>query len=345
MLRSFLRYLLLFSILLAATWQSIAREYQLEFPRAPGPRFDNRVRRLYINRLAEEQPEMVMLGDSTLLDGVDPEKLSALTGMEISSFDVPGSASAYWYLVLKNNIVESEHRPKYVMILFRDTILTAPGYRVHGSYFVQLDEFARRNEPVLLERAYMGLMNPLERFLERYLPLYAARVQIRRDADALIRYSLTAWLGCDRACNDKSMYEIFTSANLEPGQLQNAIAAAEGYLYTRRQLDFDRQIDRSFLPEMIRLAQENDTELVLVRLKTLITGEQDARAVERYIGDLSDYLAGENVQFLDFGQDPRLMASYYKDSLHLTQEGEARFTEILAEGLKDEIVLDKGAGK
>jgi hypothetical protein len=286
---------------------------------------------------------MVMLGDSTLLDGVDPHRLSELTGIKVSSFDAPGSASAFWYLVLKNNIVEAEHKPKYVLILFRDTILTAPGYRVHGSYFVQLDEFARRNEPILLERAYLNLMNPLEKFAEGYFPLYAARVQIRRETDAMIRYSLTSWLGCDRECNDNSMYEVFTSADLEPGQLQNAIAAAEGYLYADRQLDFERQIDHSFLPEMIRLTKENDIQLILVRLKTLITHEQDTRAIERYVGDLSRYLAGQDVVLLDFGGDPRLINEYYADALHLTRQGEALFTEMLAERLR--VALKKEAGK
>jgi len=342
-MRSILRCLLLFSVLIAATWVKISHSYDLEFPRAPGPAFDNQVRKLYISKLENDEPDMVMLGDSTLLDGVDPDRLSELTGIKVSSFDAPGSASAFWYLVLKNNIVEAEHKPKYVLILFRDTILTAPGYRVHGSYFVQLDEFARRNEPVLLEQAYLNLMNPLEKFAEGTFPLYAARVQIRRETDAMIRYSLTSWLGCNKECNDNSMYEVFTSADLEPGQLQSAIAAAEGYLYTDRQLDFERQIDNSFLPEMIHLTQENNIQLVLVRLKTLITGEQDPQAIERYVGDLSEYLAEQNVVFLDFGTDPRLINEYYADALHLTREGEALFTEMLAESLK--VALKKEAGK
>lgn len=344
-MHSFLRYLLLLSILLAVTWGQISHRYGLDFPRVPGPTFDQRVRKVYINKLNDGKPEMVMLGDSTLLDGVDPDGLSELTGMKISSFDVPGSASAYWYLVLKNNIVEAEHKPKYVLILFRDTILTAPGYRVHGSYFVQLDEYARRNEPLLLERAYLDLMNPLESFAERHLPLYAARVQIRQGMDTLIRYSLTSWLGCNAKCNDDSMAEVFTSANLEPGQLRNAIAAAEGYLYTDGQLDFQRQIDRSFLPEIIRLTKENNIQLILVRLRTLITDEQDKPAVEQYIRDLSEYLTAQNVIFLDFGKDPRLTNTYYADSLHLTRQGEALFTEMLAARLQEQVALEKETAK
>src|SRR3990172_9615862 len=105
-MRSFLRYLLLFSVLIAATWVRISQSYDLAFPRAPGPAFDNQVRKLYINKLEADRPDMVMLGDSTLLDGVDPDRLSALTGIKVSSFDAPGSASAFCYLLFKNNIFQ-----------------------------------------------------------------------------------------------------------------------------------------------------------------------------------------------------------------------------------------------
>src|SRR5688572_32326247 len=55
------------SVIIAATWTKISQSYDLKFPQAPGPSFDNRVRKLYINKLESEKPEMVMLGDSTLL--------------------------------------------------------------------------------------------------------------------------------------------------------------------------------------------------------------------------------------------------------------------------------------
>jgi len=332
---SFLRYLFLFFIIIVITWVEIPQNYQLQFPRQPGPKFDSQVRTLYIERLNAERPDVVLLGDSTLKDGVDPGKLTELTGRKVSSFDVGGSASAYWYLVLKNNIVESEFMPKYLVIIFRDTILTAPGYRVHGSYFSQLDEFARRKEPVLLERAYIHLMNPLERAAEQYFPLYGARVQIRQGMDSVIRYTLPRWLGCNKGCNDRSMYDVFTAADLEPGQLQNAIATAEQYLYTSRQLDFDRQVNNSFLPEMMRLTKENHIQLVLVRLKNHPggIGSQESLAIKRYISDLTDYVQKQGVIFLDFRNDPRLKDEYYKDPLHLNDTGRGVFTQILAEEL------------
>jgi hypothetical protein len=238
---------------------------------------------------------------------------------------------------LKNNIVNTQTPPPVVAIVFRDTILTAPGYRVHGSYFTQLDEFAKKEEPLLLERSYLNLMNPVEKLAEEYVPIYGTRGRIRQDIDSTIRYSLPGWLDCSIECTDESMYNVFQAADLEPGQLQNAVATAERYLYTSRQLNFKRQVDRSYLPEIIRLCKENNIQLILVRLKSEIgtQGGVETSAMKRYMRDLSEYLRAENVLFLDYGIDPRLKSEYYKDPLHLSKDGETFFTQILAEGLND----------
>ncbi len=336
-MRSLIRYLVFLAILLAVTWIKIPQRYEETFPRNAGPIFNREVRHVFKNWIEEDHPEIVLLGDSTLSDGVDADLLSGLTDKRVGKFDVHGSASALWYLILKNNIVIAENPPSVVVILFRDTILTAPGYRVRGSYFTQLDEFAGRNEPLLLERSYLNLMNPVEKFAEAYIPLYGARGKIRQDIDSGIRYSLPGWLSCSVECTDDSMYNVFQAADLEPGQLQNAVATAEQYLYTPRQLNFQRQVDQSYLPEMIRLSKENNIQLILVRLKSGI-GTKDGMetsSIKRYMRDLSEYLQEENVLLLDYGADPRLKSEYFKDPLHLSKKGETFFTQLLAEGLNN----------
>jgi hypothetical protein len=332
---AFLRYMFVLSLVLVLTGRAIEQRYDLEFPRIPGPRFDPQMRSNYREYLNEEKPDIVLLGDSMLKDGVNPELLTRYTGMKAARFDVPGSASAFWYLVLKNNILDAEHLPRAVVIVFRDTILTAPGYRVHGSYFIQLDEYAYSGEPVLLERSYLNLMSPLEYLGEKYLPLYGARGRVRREIDTMLSYTLPGWVGCDADCTDRSLYEIFTAANFDPGQLNFAIATAENYLYSPSRLDFKNQIQDSYLPEMIRLTREKGVGLILVRLKSLGTpsGEFSRFTIKRYISDLTDYAARQNIPFLDYGEDPRLKNEYYNDSLHLNEEGREVFTKILAEGL------------
>ena len=208
-MRAFLRYLIVLTVIIMIGWLVIPQAYGVNFPRSAGPTFDRAVRYIYMHRIEDENPQIVLLGDSTLSDSINADLLGTLTGKKIAKFDVHGSASAYWYLILKNNIIEAENTPPVVVIVFRDTILTAPGYRVHGSYLKRLDEFARRKEPLLLERSYLNLMNPVERVAESYVPLYGARENIRQSMDGWLRYTLPGWMGCDQRCTDNSMYAVF----------------------------------------------------------------------------------------------------------------------------------------
>jgi hypothetical protein len=335
-MRLFLRYLLLLVAVLGWSWAVFPARYGVQFPREPGPRFDSQIRLFYQRTIGERLPEIVLLGDSTLEVGVDTEELGLLTQRSTLSISIPGSASAVWYLILKNNIADAPHPPRSLVIICRDTILTAPGYRVQGSYFKQIDEFAGRNEPLLLQRAFLNQMNPVERAAEKYVPLYGTRMQARDELDRFIRYSLPVLAGCNSECTDGAMYSTFGAGDLEPGELRNAVSAAEQYLYTPRQLNFQAQVGQSFLPEIIRLAKDHEMQLIVVRLKTYASGmgEVESAALKGYIHDLSSYLRQNNVVFLDFGTDPRLRREFFADSIHLNDQGRKIFTGLLAEALK-----------
>ncbi len=331
------KFILLLSIIMVATSIILPRRYDLKFPRSPGPLLDAKVRRNYIDVLVEQEPEIVLMGDSTLVLGIDPDSLAQQTGKSVYSIGIPGSASALWYLILKNNIAESAYKPKYVLVVFRDTILTAPGYRVHGSYFELVDEYARRNEPLLIQNSFVNLMNPFEIAAEKYFPLYVARTNIRNGIDAQIRYFSPALFGCDRNCTDYAMGDIFSGADLEPQALVNAVAAAEGYLYTSDQMDFPAQLSRSYLPEMIRIAKENNIQIVFVRIKVESAGSriENSTPMLSYLDSLANYLETENIPLLDFGSDPRLTHNLFRDSIHLNEQGQIVFTEMIADELKD----------
>jgi hypothetical protein len=221
------------------------------------------------------------------------------------------------------------------LVVFRDSILTAPGYRVQGSYFEVIDEYAQRNEPILIEKSFTNLMNPLELAADKYLPLYVIRTQLRRNMDARIRYLIPPVLGCDRNCVDISLGELFLAANLEPGALVNAVGAAESYLYTPDQLDFEAQVDRSYLPDMISLAKENDIDLVFVRIKVETTSGEDSAKLDAYFEGLRSYLESQDISLLDYGEDPRLTHEYFQDVIHLNEEGKTLFTQMVAEGLNE----------
>jgi len=335
-MKLFLRYGLILLALLVWTRYSLPARYGLQFPRSPGPVFDSQVRAVYTKELNQIKPDAILLGDSTLQAGVDAPELARLTGKSVLSAPIPGSASALWYLVLKNNIVDASFHPRYVIVISRDSILTAPGYRVQGSYFSLLDEYAAHNEPILLQRSFLSLMNPLDRLADQFVPLYGARFQSRKELDGLVRYAVPGWMGRDSTCTDTAMRDTFGAADLEPGQLRDAVAAAERYLYAPSQLDFPAQVNRSYLPEMIRSTKAHDIQLIVVRIKTRASGMGDieSQALKNYISNLSAYLRENQVPFLDFGTDPRLKDEYFMDSIHLNEAGQKVFTQILGEALR-----------
>lgn len=335
-MRFFLKFSLLLFIIMVAASVILPRRYGMEFPREPGPALDTKVRKNYRDVLVEQEPEIVLMGDSTLVLGVDADLLAQQTGKSVYSIGIPGSASALWYLILKNNIAESTYKPKVLLVVFRDTMLTAPGYRVHGSYFDLVDEYARRNEPLFIQKSFVNLMNPLEITAEKYFPLYVSRTNIRNNIDAHIRYFSPALFGCDRDCTDYSMGDIFSGADLEPNALVDAVAAAESYLYTADQMDFSFQVGRSYLPEMIQIARENNIQIVFVRIKIESAGARIANssAMLNYLASLKNYLADENVPLMDFGSDPRLTHDLFRDSIHLNEEGQMVFTKMVADELK-----------
>ena len=333
-MRLFLKFNLIFTILLVISSGLVSNAYEIEFPRHPGPTLDKQLRKNYQEAIDNNQPQIVLIGDSTLVLGVDPALLSERTGKSVYSIGIPGSASAMWYLILKNNIVQSEHKPDYVLVVFRNTILTAPGYRVQGSYFEQLDEYARQNERVLIEKSFVNFMNPLAVQAERFFPLYVARTNIRNAIDGSIRYFAPPIFDCDRNCTDYGLGELFSGNDLEPGVLNNAIGAAESSLYMPENLDFDSQVERSFLPDMLEIADDNDLKLVFVRIK-VASGYEGSPELDDYLDKLQNYIEERNAIMLDFGSDPRITDDSFRDSVHYNEEGQRIFSELVGDALTD----------
>jgi len=312
--------------------------YHMPYPQTLGPQFDPHIKRDYIDVVSENQPDLVLIGDSLLFLGVDAEELSSHLGIESYSFGIPGSGSAAWYLMLKNVILAAEYKPQYIVVLFRDTMLTAPAVRTTGRYFAQLDDLAGRREPLVAELAFVNQMSPFEKLAERYFPLYSARWHIRAGFDKLIRYTApSAFLNCGVDCTDEAINSVFGKQRLDVVAVNQAAEDAGQILYTPAAMDFRKQIDQSFLPPMIRLAQENGLILVLVHAKTLQFSSNAAEPSElvRYLKSMEAYLAREDrVYYIDFAGDSRILDSYFYDDLHFNAKGRQVFTRLLAEELR-----------
>jgi hypothetical protein len=329
-------YLIATTLLLGALFIHIPIRYATPYPNDIGPQLDDRIRTTYIDLLDEEQPEILLFGDSMLGPAVDENFVAAKLGKKTRLISLPGTASTIWYLIIKNNIVLAEHTPKYLVVFFRDSMMTVPGYRVTGRYFDQIDEFASPQDTLLIERAYINQMTPLEKFMEAYIPLYSSRWTIRESIDYYIRYPLgNILLDCDTACMDYAMEVVFEESNLDVTFLSDAIGAADDYLYSEATLDFDGQVDTSFLPEVVRLCRENGIQLVLVRvpIQRFYEPGSEPPGLSAYIQSLDGYLDANDVPYLDFDQGKRMPFEYFSDTLHLNEDGKAVFTQQLTEAL------------
>ncbi|NWF64410.1 MAG: hypothetical protein HXY38_08905 [Chloroflexi bacterium] len=324
----FQRSLLVLGLLLLTSGVTLPGYYNLPYPAPLDPRFEAGVKQEHVVGIEESRPDFVLIGDSVLYEGVDPTILSQESGAAVYSIPVPGSGTAAWYLVLKNVILESSHRPRYVVILFRNTMLTVPQYRTTGRYFELLDDYATRNEPLLAQLAFIQQMSPAEKFAARYIPLYSARLEIREDLDNLLRYKIPNVLtGCDRACVDESVGAMF-GREVNLSALNQRMEDAAQTLYDPAEMNFEKQVAGSFLPHLIELTRQNGVTLILVRTKII---HNEPLELEEYNAALEAYLGGyEHVTLLDYSTDPRFSQAEYVDSLHMNADGRKKFSKILA---------------
>jgi hypothetical protein len=335
-MKSLRDYLVTTILLLGLLSIYIPIRYDMSYPKELGPQFDNRIRPNFINILNNEQPEILLIGDSMLGAAVKDKVVAEQLDKKVYMSSLPGTASTIWYSMIKNNIVVADHKPEYVVIFFRDSMMTVPGYRVTGRYFDLVDEFASPDDTLLIERAYVNQMSPLEKFMEAYLPLYGARWKIRENIDSQIRYTVGSnILDCDEICMDYSMEFVFKQDNLDLTFLSEALNAADDYLYTDDVLDFEEQIDKSLLPEIIRLCRENNVQLIMSRMPVFRFEDEYLSPIglEKYIEGLSIYLEMNNVPFLDFDQKD-IKVDYFTDAIHLNEQGKVIFTEKLIEALQ-----------
>jgi hypothetical protein len=334
-MKAFLQYFLLLLTLIAVSWAVIPTRYEIAYPRDVKPQFDNYVRRKYAKDIDEQKPDLVLLGDSMLNPAINLDVLSQKLDKKVMGIGLPGSASTLWYLIAKNNILESQNPPKYLVIFFRDSMMTVPGYRVTGRYFEQIDEFAGPKDGELVKKAYLNQMNPLEKWAEAWFPPFGSRWNIRQGLDARIRYTLPAKIGCDTACMNTGMELVFGQLNMDPNFLSDALASADDYLYSKTALDFDQEVGKSFLPDLIQLTRENNVQLVLVQMRILrfATPGSEPPALEDYNAKLAQYLADNGVIYLDYSKETSLGREQFSDPLHMNDAGKVIFTDIFANDL------------
>jgi len=336
-MRAFKQYLLSLLILTGLVSGFVFLRFAEGYPFPVGPQFDPHIRQKYEELLDREQPQILVLGDSVIDTNVDANLMASQLGKPVSAISEPGAGSALLYLVLKNNIATAESKPDILIIVFRDTVLTSPGFRVHGSFFEVMDEYGGDEDDFALQLAIRDRMSPFEKLAEAYFPPYWGRWDLRAlIVSRLINLPERVLFRCSQECYEEAMQSVFGNQNFETDQLNETINSAENFLYTDENLDFEAQIDQSFLPEIIRISRENNIKLVLVRTKILRFSNEspEPAALTNYMSDLRAYAQSQDIILIDFAHDDRLTADLYKDIHHLNLDGKPVFTQMLIEAIE-----------
>jgi hypothetical protein len=334
-MRLTVRFAVLFFALLLLASLAVQFVFQGAYPDLPGPHLTPRIAREYLQEIKSRRPQILLLGDSMLTKDVDADLFQAQVGLDTYKLDVPGSASALWYLLLEHNILPTDEPPQTLVILFRDALLTAPSFRADGPYFGMLDKYSSTEDTLFLQLAYVQRMSLPERALDMFLPPYSYRVELFDGLSAFQRHALPSLLGCDAPCSDAAFDSVLRS-DIPPEVLSSMILDAEQELYSPSALDFGKQVAHSFLPEIIGLAQERGVRLIFVRAPTNLFPNPAAepKGLETYVQDLQAYLAERGIPLLDLAHTPRIRPEHFSDPHHMTSEGKSIFTRVLAEALQ-----------
>ncbi|HJR79548.1 MAG TPA: hypothetical protein VJ821_05700 [Anaerolineales bacterium] len=336
-MQEFKQYLISLIVLTGLVSGYVLYRYADGYPFPIGAQFDPQIRNKYGQMLNREEPAILALGDSVAETNVDKDLMAAESGKRVSVISESGAGSALLYLILKNNIADANPQPEYLIVLFRDTILTSPAFRAQGNFFAMMDEFAGADDNLVLQLAIRDRMNPLEKLAEAYLPPFWGRAKLQTDLISRVLYLPTrALFGCDLECSDEAMNKVFGNQNFDPDQFNRAINLAESFLYTDENLDFENQLNQSFLPEITRLCKENDIKLIFVRTKTLRFSREvpEPAALTEYMKDLNAYLKQNDVPLIDFSHSDRLAPNLFVDINHLNSEGKRVFTEMLVQAIQ-----------
>ncbi|MBN2118151.1 MAG: hypothetical protein JW730_16370 [Anaerolineales bacterium] len=335
-MREFQQYLLSLLILTGLVSAFVLLRFADGYPFSVGPQFDAHIRPKYKEVLEREQPQILVFGDSVVYTDVDAGLMADQLGARVSTITEPGAGSALLYLILKNNIATAKYKPDVLILLFHDTLLTTPDFRISGTFFERMDEYAGTEDDGVLDVAVRDQMNPLERLAEAYLPPYWGRWELRELLlSRVINFPTRLLFDCALSCTEGAMGKAFGHENFEQGQLNNAINTADNFLYRKENLDFERQVDRSFLPKIIHVCKENKIRLVLVRVKMLRFSNENPEplALTNYINNLSVYTQRQGIILLDFAHDDRLSTDLFRDTQHLNQNGQKIFTNLLIEAI------------
>jgi hypothetical protein len=293
-----------------------------------------------IAKIEKARPDLICVGSSYLAAAVSPQELSRLTGLRVYLLWRPGAQSACYYLFMKNVIGAAPHNPRFVLIYFQDNFLTLPTYAIDGNNRAsKIIPFSQPAEPLLEKLAYREKRGLLLYGLERLWPAFRLHEEVRSNVQRQVETFFLRFLsGPESRTPTKVLNHVFSENALNQKLVgERQLMEEDLSIQSRDSLQFSKWIDRSFLPPIIQIAREKGIRLILVRMKRRreAMGGTESESLLAYVNDLREYLAREQVTFIDFSHDPRIRIEHYGGGDHISSE--SLFTPMLAEAIRPDL--------
>jgi len=334
MIKRVFLFILLALVALSGVHLWVYNAYEIEqYPIPAQVKFDDYIRTDYRGRIDAEKPEVIILGDSAVRN-VDEDVFSNSAGRKTMLFSTPGSASAYWYLFIRNVLYPASHRPEYFILFFRETSLTIPDYLVLGDYFSRIDEIALPEDADVYHLAVNLRKGRLERFAERFIPLFTYRSEIYLNTITWFRNLIPNWLLGLEADEVSAAYDaVFDDEHINDLLWEEFQLNVDASLYEQEEFEFADQVTASFLPAMVRDLRSMGITPVFVRVRyrSHAEGEPDSREMMEYLQSLEKYLLSRGAVFIDMSTAEGLTTDMYTDNFHLDADRAGEFSRVMAE--------------
>jgi hypothetical protein len=271
-------------------------------------------------------PNTVFLGNSLLATRIDPDYLTELTGNNTASLAIEGTAPGIWYLQLKNIVAPAENPPDQIFIFFHDDLVTRP------IYFTGVEDrklVERLTNPNNNHESLPAAPNTLgEKFRKAFTTIYPIAKSRPTNATSPINSIRTHLTGITHDESSETADEFFAFANKRD--------QAEKVQQPKYHGSFDSNVDNSFLPLIIELANDIDAQLTIVRVAARPKPNgtpNEPQTLATYTSDLANYLEASDVRYFDMTtriDTGTIDAAMYYDGYHLKHRFRQSYTELFA---------------
>ncbi len=283
--------------------------------------------------LRAADPQIVLVGNSTVGAGVDTTALAELTGRRVASAHENATGAVTWYTVLENRVFEAGLRPELVVIgsFAAAMLLVEPGQLERET----LAAHSSRHEPVVSRLSYGKEARPLwqvdqerRRTALRQVIIdgvrgVAGRLSGAADFEASVSAVFDAEDAIDLDLRRNVMPIVDVKGRESAAWSGGKVPASEGYL-----------------PAFLDLAEQHGAKVVVVRFP-LRTGSNADNITAEQLNELIELLNERGAGWIDLSQ-AELGVRHFRDPLHVNRHGQKLLTQQLATALAELGALDDG---